>query len=287
MSLHVSDGLHQLPRDQYDALSRVNWSTAKIIGKSPAHYRHALLKGGTDTNPKRRGRATHVGVFEPERWKSEYISYKGRRGTKAFKAFEASAAGREILTADAEAECLALAKAARSCAAAVPYLSSGRAELTVLWTFKREALGAVPGYELQCKSRIDFEASIGALVDFKTTKDSSPSGFGRECARYEYHVQAAFYRHAYFTVTGKWLPYIIVATEVAEPHVTMVYEVESRALDLGTTRFTELLDTLHTCRSNNYWPGYGEGVCQLELPAWLLPDDDENEDLTGLLKETA
>ncbi len=281
------DGLHEMLREDYDSLSRVNWSTAKLLGKSPMAYHHALLNGGSDSHPKRRGRATHVAVFEPDRFRSDFVSYEGRRGTKAWEAFEAENADREILTGPAEAECLALAKAARSCPAAVPYLSNGRSELTVLWTFERAAIGGVPGYSIKCKSRLDFEANVGALVDFKTTRDASPAGFGRECARYEYHVQAALYRHAYFKVTGKLLPYVLVATEVAAPHATQPYEVHSHALELGQARFTELFDLLHHCRSQNSWPAYGDSLMQLELPSWLQPDDDESDDLTGLLKESA
>jgi len=78
-----------------------------------------------------------------------------------------------------------------------------------------------------------------------------------------------------------------VAVEVGAPHVTAVYRVTSRALELGRAHYTDLMDRLHVCQRENHYPGYGEGEMELELPAWLEPDDDENEDLTGLLNSEA
>lgn len=278
-----------LPRGDYDKRGEVNWSTLKLIQKSPAHYHAALLATvSPDTFPRARGRAAHVAVLEPDRFRTEYAVFTGkqRRGKK-WDAFKAANGDKEIIKSDTHALCLALAQGVRANPAAVPYLSGGRSEVTVVWPFVRERLGAVEGYTTLCRCRIDFVANVGALVDFKSTRDASPSGFGREVARYGHHIQAASYRQAFYAATGKLLPYIFVATEAEWPHVTAVYRVTPKAFDLGWSTYVELHDRLNACRRDNHWPGYGEGEMDLELPHWLEPDDDENDDLAGLIASEA
>jgi hypothetical protein len=278
-----------MPRVEYDKRGEVHWSALKLIGKSPAHYRAALLETeDNDTDARKRGRAVHVAALEPDRYRAEYVTWTGKvRNGGKWDDFQAANAGKEILTTSMAHDCIELQRAVRGCPAAVPYLSGGRSELTVLWSFEREAMGGLEGYVIPCRSRIDFEAKAGALVDLKSTRDASPGGFGREVARYGYHAQAAFYQDAYFAATGRRLPYVFVAVEAAQPHVAAVYRVNQRDIELGRAHYVDLMDRLHVCMRDNHWPGYGEGEMELELPAWLQPDDDENEDLTGVLNTEA
>lgn len=280
---------YDMSRDDYDRRGEVNWSTLKLLAKSPAHYHAALLAPvSEDTDARQRGRAVHAAVLEPDRYKSSFVTWTGKvRNGKVWDAFEEKHAGKEIITAKMASDCGRLATAAQGCPAARQYLSGGRSEATIIWPFVRETLGAVPGYSTLCRSRLDFIAKVGAIVDLKTTRDASPSGFGREVARYSYHVQAASYRHAYRVATGETLPYVFVAIESAWPHVGAVYRCTQMALDLGWETYVGLHDMLHRCRTDNHWPGYGEGEMDLELPHWLQPDDDENDDLTGLITTEA
>lgn len=282
--------LLNMTRADYDRRGEVNFSTLKILGtKSPAHYHASLLAPvSEDTDARQRGRAVHCAVLEPTRFRSDFVTFTGaKRAGKAWEAFEKDNVGKEMLTRSMADHALAMAKAASAVPAARPYLSGGKSEATLLWSFARETLGGLAGYEMECKSRLDFIANCGALVDLKTTRDASPSGFGREVARYNYHVQAAFYQDAYLAVTGKRLPYVFVALEAAWPHVGAVYRVTDRAFQLGRETYVDWMDRLHTCQQSNSWPGYGEGEMDVELPAWLDPDDDESDDLSGLITTEA
>ena len=279
-------------RAEYDRRGEVNFSKLKVLGlKTPAHYHAALLAPvDDDTDARQRGRAVHCAVLEPTRFRSDFVTWDGGpRNPKSAKwiDFQQDNGGKEIITRGMNDAALSMARAANAIPAARPYLMGGKSEATLLWPFVRATLGAVGGYTMQCKSRLDFIADCGALVDLKTTRDASPSGFGREVARYAYHVQAAFYRRAYFVVTGKLLPYKFVAIEAAAPHVGAVYNVTDEAFELGEATFTEWMDRLHACQRDNRWPGYGEGEMDVELPHWLQPDDDENDDLTGLIHTEA
>lgn len=271
----LADGLHDLTREEYDRIDRVNFSTLKWMERSPAHYRHHLTARDGDTDAKQRGRAVALATFEPERFRSTCVVWEGgaRKG-KAWEAFVLRNPDAEILTEGMHAAAVAIAGAARSCAMAVPYLSGGKGEQTLLWTHVQPPIAALPGYSIRCKGRLDFVTPT-AIVDLKNTKDGSPLGFGRQVVNFASEVQAAFYRDGFLAATGRELRYVIVAVEPVAPFVTQVYEVEGPVLARGREKYRGWLDRLNLCRQTSEWPGYATAPMALELPRWAMP---ENED---------
>lgn len=258
-------------RDEYDQIERVNYSALKMIAKSPAHYAHGLTQRYSDTDAKKFGRAFHIAVLEPERFRSAVAVWDGgtRRG-KEWDAFRAKHAQREILTESEYERCLALQKAVRGDAIASRYVSRGRAEVTMEW-----AINGVP-----CKGRIDFD-SPEAIVDLKSTRDASPDGFGKESWRYRYHTQGAWYGDGYEASGGPRKPYVLIAAEHEPPYIVQVYRMPDIALDLGREEYRLWLDKLAYCREQNHWPGYVEGEQELTLPRWAV-DFSEEDDIAAL-----
>ncbi len=274
----LPDGVHSLTREEYDALpDRANFSTLKWFEKSPAHYHHQLTaRDDEDTDARQRGRAVSMAVYEPEKFRSECVVFEGkqRRG-KDWEAFVERNPDSEILTEGMHEAAVAIAKSARGCAQAAPYLSGGKGEQTLLWTHVVPDLGAVKGYSIRCKARLDFIANVGAIVDLKNSRDGSPSGFGRQCVNYLSHVQAAFYVDGFKAATGRELPYMIIAVEPAAPYVVQVYQLTPETLQLGREKYMGWLDRLNVCRETSEWPGYATSPMALELPRWALPVDAE------------
>lgn len=264
-------------REAYDAIDAVNWSTLKHLGKSPAHYLHALTNRGADTDARKRGRVTHLAVFEPERFVTDCIVYPDVRNGKKWDAFKAQHAGKEILTPRMFEAATTIADAARNHPIAAKYLAGGQSEHTVQWKYCSPAIAHLEVFELACKGRIDFVANVGAIVDLKSTKDGSPTGFAREVLRYEYHAQAAFYVDGHEAETGVRLPFVFVAVEAVAPFVVQVYRVPDEVIEQGRERYTQLLAHLNVCRKDASWPGYGESEMELELPSWSRPLDEEDE----------
>lgn len=266
----------QVTRADYDRLIRVNYSTLKAMAKSPAHYEHGLVVSKKDTDAMKAGRAVHVAVLEPDRFRSNVALWDGgvRRG-KDWDAFRRNHEGQDILTESEHARCLAIQKAVRSDATARKFVSEGRGEVTMLWSTP-----TTHGASIECKGRIDFDAA-SAIVDLKTTRDASPDGFGRECWRYSYQVQAAWYSDAYERITGVRKPYYLVAVESEAPHVVQVYRVPDIALDLGRETYKPWLERLAICREESRWPGYADGDMDLSLPKWAV-DFSEEDDITAL-----
>lgn len=280
----MNDGVYaDLKREQYDLLERTNFSKLSKIAISPAHYRHGLMEQDEQTDALKVGRAGHVATFEPERFLKQWVKWDGgRRAGKDWERFrgEHEPFGREILT-EAEFDlCVAVQKSVRNSAMAAPYLTGGQGEVTLLWTYRVGPIGALPGYSFEMKSRIDFLAKIGAITDLKIVRSAEPQAFGRACVEYRWHSRAACYVDAYKALTGKTLPYIVVAVEKKPPHITQVYRIPEHVLQFGRDDYRGMLDRLHLCKSESRYPGYADDVLDLELPTWALPQDDE--DPTGL-----
>lgn len=264
-------------RSDYDSIDRLNWTRLKLMGRSPAHYKHALTHPRPDTDAMKRGRAVHAAVFEPLQFARRYVCWTGgRRYGKTWDNFCADNADKEILTADEWESCERIQEAVRGNEQAAPYLSGGKGEQTITWTTETPETPGFPAQRFECKGRLDF-VTAAALVDLKTCKDASPAGFGRDCFKYDYHSGAAWYRDGYAAATGKERPFVFVAVEAAAPHVVQVYLVPDSYLELGRERYRGLLNRLDWCQRENSWPGYAEAEQELELPRWALPFDEEDD----------
>lgn len=283
--MKLSDGIYdrrQVPRDEYDRIARLNWSHTKHLGRSGEHFRHHLMQPPRDTDPMRLGRVTSLATFEPERFRAEVAVYEGkvRRG-KEWEAFKDSFPDSEIVTKDQHETSLAIGQKVRADVEARKWLTGGKGEQTVLWTYRVPEVGALPGYSIECKSRLDF-IKTDAIVDLKTTASAAPGPFGKQCWNLEYHAQAAFYVDAVKAVTGVELPYVLVAVEVAAPYVVQVYTVPHEILELGRERYRNLLGTWRAYDAESRWPGYAEGPLELTLPKWAVPFEDEEANDLGI-----
>lgn len=269
-------------RERYDAEDRVNWSTLKLLAKSPAHYRDNLINGRADKSVYRLGRVTHMHVYEPERVRGELAVWEGgRRYGNEWDAFVEENAGREILTAKEVSEVRAIANAVRSDPHAQKYVNGGKGEPTLLWDHVIPAFGDLPEYVFKMKGRPDFIASCGAIVDLKSTKNAHPDKFASDSWNFGYHAQAALYVDGYEAITGQRLPYVIIAVEKTAPYVVQVFTVEDDMIEEGREHYRDLLGTLAFCKNENVWPGYAPGPVALQRPTYLR-DHEADDDVSDL-----
>lgn len=266
-------------REDYEAIDAINWSTLKVLGKSPAHYLHLLTAGQSeDTDARQRGRVLHLAIFEPEKYAREVVVYPDKRAGKAWESFAEKHAGKEIITSRMAETVVAISASARGNPMSAKYLAGGLPEKTIRWRYESPPVAHVDGFGFDCKGRLDFVADCGAIVDLKSTRDASPTGFGREVLKWEYHGQLAYYHDGYLAMTGVDLPVVIVAVESVAPYVVQVYRVPDEVLELGRERYQQLLAHLNVCRRASKWPGYAESELSLELPRWARPLEDEDVD---------
>lgn len=272
----------------YGSLDGVHITTLKEMRRSPKHYRHRLIAPRKDTPSLSLGNSAHIAVLEPERFLREFCMWSERKSNgdmmpmkgERFVNFMTANPGKKPIKEEEYERAITLRDAVRDDATAMKYLAMGRPEVAIQWT--HEPTGTL------CASRVDWETKIQrqpCIVDLKSTRSASEVWFPRDCARLDYHLQAAFYCDAYEAATGMVPLVVVIAVEVAPPYDVVTYIIPDDVLQIGREAYTELLERLKECKRDNEWPGQG-GYSErtLRLPAWAVPDeggDFEDLGLTG------
>lgn len=252
-----------LPYEQIDA---VNFSTLKAMAISPLHYRHAVSVPREDTDAMALGRLMHAMVFEPETIDSRYVVWDGgRRAGKAWDAFVAEHAGKEILRAPQDWE---RAEAVRDAVLAHPvaagYLEAGKAEQTLCWTDV--------GTGVACKGRTDWTTPKHVIVDLKTTRSISHRDIQRSLVGLSYHAQAAMYCDGYRAMMGHVATFAWIYVEQFPPHDVAVYTCPSEVLIHGRDLYRGWLEMVASCRASGVWPGTAPDEIEMSLPAWAVAE---------------
>ncbi len=261
---------HDISREQYDAIPALNWSTLKLMHKKAKVAKFLMDHPSKDTDAMRLGAATHVAVLEPEKFDSLYVvAPECRRGTKVWNSFVEDHPDQSILKPAEYNDITWLGTAVRKHPKAAELLAAPTqsTEVTVIWDCEG----------MLCKSRIDW---IGlpyngptVVMDLKTTIKElghRSDQFDGEIGRRFYHEQMAFYRGALDSISPAPRPFYILAVEKGAGHDVAVIEVTEDQLDAGRARYLDLRRDYQWCRDNNKWPGYCDGIAELELPDWAM-----------------
>lgn len=257
---------HAMPRAEYDALDAVNWSTLRHLGKSPLAYDHALNRPGTDSAAMRLGRAAHLAVLEPERFRSHCVVFDGARRGKAWEEFQEEHIGAEILSDEEHATATMISLSVQSHPVARELLRWGRAEVSVVADIEGT----------RCKGRLDWLGSGGVIVDLKTTRSSChPRSFARTALAYEYHGQAAFYSLLAEAAGGEPTVFSFIVVESVAPFEVAVYRVSSDVMTLGKERVRELLAKRAQVLSGERFGHEYPGTLELTFPSWAYGSEGD------------
>jgi hypothetical protein len=306
-------------RVPYGEINAVNFSTLKHMAVSPLHYRDRLDNPRESTVGQLRGTAAHTAILEPHKLFSEYAVFDpremlaeyavfdgdDRRGSKAWKEFEAANPGRklikrsEIESLDSDRrgsrlwnefeaanggkklikqseieQALALRDAVRSSKAAMRYLAKGHCEVTLVWDD--------PQTGIRCKGRTDWITPDDVVVDVKGVTSAGTWEFGRQAHKEQWHVQQAFYADGYEVLFPMKRPRsVIIAVEIRPPHDVVVYPLDDETIGIGRDAYRAHLERLKVCRATNTWPGRANGEeATFKLPAYAMPDMEDDLELT-------
>jgi PDDEXK-like domain of unknown function (DUF3799) len=269
--------IHSLPEPEYRALPALSISRLKEIKRSPLHYKHSLTHSRKSA-AMTLGTAAHMAVLEPARFATSYAVWTARtsagamapRKGSAWDAFLAENEGKESLTLDEHTDAISMQDAIRSCPAAMRYLASGEAEVSM----RADMHGR------DCRGRIDWLTTVDTLphiVDVKTARDCRPFVFGKQSATLGYHMQLAWYHDLYAACNGGQEPLMkVIVVESAPPYAVAVYHITEDILAQGREDYLALLAKLTECEATDTWPGPVDGEEDLTLPTWAYtqaPDD--------------
>jgi exodeoxyribonuclease VIII len=233
---------------------------------------HALENPFEETDASILGGALHCHVLTPETFESEYIvSPNCDRRTKAgkdiYSSFLAMAEGRQVISQDDFDTIKGMTSALLEHESASYMLKGGEAEFSYFTK--------CPKTEMTLKCRPDY-VNKNTLIDIKTARDASYSGFSKACGNFFYHLQAAFYLDVYNMATGSNLKeFYFVVVENTAPFAVATYKLDELAIEHGRVLYTRALERLAeyrneekqgTVKKQKYM--YGEGILTLCLPTW-------------------
>lgn len=155
-------------------------------------------------------------------------------------------------------------------------------------------------------ARFFLTKANNVVVDLKTTEDASLEGFSKSIANWGYDVQHPYYLDglrlaleqsdsvppavgtaelsAYWNdpITGvlcrcrpdfwRGQPdnFVFVSVEKKAPYAVGVYVLDADSVASGRAQYRDSLDKYAHCLANDNWPGYGDKVQTISVPAWHL-----------------
>jgi hypothetical protein len=245
-----------MPAAIYHGTRALSKSGLDQFRKSPAHFR--AWQDGTTKNESSPalefGTAVHMAILEPELFALNYTLFTGDRRNKDGKmAYEAViASGKIPLNQEQWDNITGAAAAVHAHPTAALLVEKIQTEVSCFDSWNG----------VKVKARIDGLAK-DYIIDVKTTQDASPVAFGKSCAQFRYHVQAAWYQR----ITGV-NRFIFIAVEKEAPYGVACYELDEQAISLGHIIIEEQLRTYVECEQLNSWPCYSSHIQSLSLPAW-------------------
>ena len=304
-------GLLEMPAADYHATKALGHSALLKLLRSPAHYQEYVTTPHEATAAMSFGTALHAAVLEPDAFVAEYAifnetllegslqsadDYKAaaealgikvskmkkdeiKEAIKAadteskFKFREDVTAelyqGKIILTPEQMDAIQTITGNISKHFRAAKHLSRGVAERSAFW---QDAETGV-----LCKCRPDWlvedeSGQIVAILDVKTTKDSSIGGFSKSIANFGYDVQAAYYTDGLKSVIGKELPFLFLAVESDAPHNVALYRADPEMMEVGRKKCRAGLMLMKWCQESGQWPGYQPGGEEelISLPVWAV-----------------
>lgn len=247
----------------------LRFSTLKLIDQSPLHYWFAVQRGYEETLSMRIGSGAHAILFG-----TPYVVWSGRRGSKAWGAFEAEHAGETILTQSEYQKSWDMATAIRSHATANRLLFTDTVlEQRIDWTWQGRSFRSTPD-----------AASRTACIDLKCLRSAKPEDVMWQSKKMGYHVQAAVYKRA-LNSTGNYniKDNYLVVVENKQPYPVTVLRFTDTALESGDRTAAGWLEQVLACERAGAYPGYTQTIVDLELPGngldgFVFAEDEESDD---------
>lgn len=254
------------PADSYHSQAQAYLSSHQLMHfmKCPYLWRkgHLGLIEAARRTEYMIGEATHVRILEGRVefdgryvWESPVNPTTGMpygATTKKYVDWK-KAQHRIVLTRTQVCEIENMAAGVESNHYAMQLLSRGQAESVVRGVFEG----------LKCQIRIDWFNPLYGIVDLKTCKDID--WFEYDAKKYNYDIQASFYREVLQAVTGHYVPVHIIAVEKNEPYRCGVWQVTQETFHVANKKIIAAIKRFKQCKADGFWPTGYEEIRQLQV----------------------
>lgn len=268
-----------MPEKVYRDHIGINISTLNKLSKSPAHCLHAILNPSEPTKDMMFGTRVHHALFQKESFAEKYVippekpkfdaRTKEGKEIKAeyeelYAAFETSVQPhQEIITFEDLTE-------VQKCAEAIQKHPKVEQLLDKVDHVEVSLFLQRTDTEL-LKGRIDaYSKELDAIIDLKTTYDSSPDKWMRTSYDRGYHRQAAWYLMLAQECGLPAKRFFHIVAETSEPYATSVFLLRPELIELGHEENKKLLSDYLGYVKESYWPPYSEELLELGIPSWAI-----------------
>jgi hypothetical protein len=265
------------PEAEYHAdPTTLSQSGAKELLKSPKRFRYQLDHPTPPTESMKTGTATHELVFFGEvrsvvekTWNASTTAGKKARDEAAAQGLETISSADWKLAHD-------MAEAILNDAEARELFSDGKPEVSVY--------GEDPLTGVAMRGRFDWWRDDNTIVDLKTGRDSSISGFRRAVAEHRYFLQDAWYRQLADVNGFPAKDFVFVVVDKEPPFLPAVHRLDERAVQAGNFLIDTACQMYRDCKEAeemfglDAWPKFGRPTQpgeRLSLPVWALSEAED------------
>ena len=266
----------------YAQIEALNYSHAKELLRSPAHYQEALANPIEQTHDMLLGSLAHLLTFQPAEAVKAFVVLPAdapkkptaiQRNAKKpsddtvkaiawWDEFISENAGKAIIDAEDYDTIMGISEAAIEALKTLPIET-----MVVENAYTKEVS---PGVFI--KGRPDCHGTLldgrKFLLDLKSARMATPGAFASEIADRKYHMQAAFYRELLGHTDAD--PYYLLPVEKDRIFGWRLYQLDTATLEQGKKLMHDAIFTYSMCKRQNVWPAYSKEVATLSIPNWAF-----------------
>lgn len=267
--MDTKTSVEKLSFEDYKARPGINNSSLNHFRRSPAHYKAYTELPDKKTPAMGFGLVVHKLVFEcSEALPRLAVGPTKGRDTQKWIAMEADRPDLLLVTEDEQKQLVGMVGAIQKHKKLMELLKGGHAE---------QSLFAVhPATGLQLKGRLDFICDDGkTILDLKTCQDARVPAFERNVAKYNWAMQAAYYRTLAKLCSLTHTRFLFVSIEKVKPFGIGLHELEVVSMGYATDKNEQALKSLKECQDTNLWPCYGQEINTISLPMYAIELEED------------
>jgi len=244
---------------EYRQHPALNFSLAKHLLDSPAHFKAAQDEDHEPSEAMMLGTLTHAFVLEDKDLRDEYaLKPDGMSfATKEGKAWR-DAQTKPIL-ADEKAQRVPL------CADSLAKSRTVRKMLELCPMLETPIICEFRGVEI--KALLDMH-SEELIADFKTAQDCTKRAFARKISDYHYDMQAAWYQAAHAAKYGldEPAPFYWLVVEMKQPFARAIYRASDALIESGLAKMERAIEIYKECLASGKWELPEVELEEIDLP---------------------
>ena len=243
----------------------LSFSSLKAFSRSPLAFIDYKVGKKVTTPAMQFGTLVHRAILEPDKYETSVAVTDLRRGTKAFKEFEAENAGKDIVKTREAMDIRLIASRVMSHPFAAPMIRDCQ---------HYEHAFTIDQCDIPHRGIID---GLGSwfILDLKTTQSVKYHDLQRTIWEQRYHMQAAIYERAAHLLGFDVDCYFIIAVESKPPHHVQIVELEPHYIARGHLEWEKLLEQFKA------WDGQARhnlqeqdaAGWQMDAPSYVPPMD--------------